>query len=299
MLIAVLRILYRIVHPLFLLNGVLLYLLGIGMAGSNNGIINWDLVLLGQLWLLALQLGGAFLNNYFYRPTGISAEEGSSDRISRPASLLIAYTFLAMVASLSVLIIRVVDDPAVFILMFAMVCGVLSYPTPPIRLVNSGYGELALSLLVANFTPALGFRLQGGDPLRVLAMVTFPLTALHLAMLLVFSLSTYAADMKLGYRTMMLRMGWQNGMLLHNILILITYLLLMLAITLGLPWQVGIPALFTLPIGLLQIWTINRIAAGYKPQWKSLKVMAMALFGITAYLLTFSFWIRYMDITFR
>jgi 1,4-dihydroxy-2-naphthoate octaprenyltransferase len=265
------------------------------MARYNGANLNWDLLLLGQFWLLALQLGGLFLYAYFNtRPGSTHGEddEGLPTRLSRPARLLIACAFLAVAASLSVLLIGAVDTPAVFLIMSVIVCGVLFYPVPPFRLVYSGYGELVLSLLIANLTPALGYQLQGGDSLRLLAMVTFPLTALHLAMLLVFSLSTYARDIKYARRTLMIRMGWQNGMLVHNILILGAYLLLVLAITYGLPWQIGVPALLTLPIGVLQIWTVNRIAAGAKPHWKSLTVMAVALFGITAYLLTFSFWIR-------
>jgi 1,4-dihydroxy-2-naphthoate octaprenyltransferase len=276
-----------------LLSVILLYLLGIGMARDNGANINWGLVLLGQLWLLALQLGGSFLHAYFDIRLGSPHDDDDLPvPLSRAARLLIAYAFLAAAASLSVLVIRVVDTPAVFLIMSVMACGALCYSVPPLRLAYTGYGELVLSLLVANLTPALGYQLQGGDSLRLLAMVTFPLTALHLAMLLVFSLSTYAGDMKFARRTLMIRMGWQNGMLLHNILVLGAYLLLMLAITFGLPWRVGVPALLTLPIGILQIWTVNRIAAGAKPQWKSLTVMAMALFGITAYLLAFSFWIR-------
>ena len=283
------------VRPLFILSVILLYALGVGMARYYGANPNWDLVILGQLWLLALQLGGLFLHAYFNTRPGSTPEKDKEDlpvRLSRPASLLIAYAFLAAAASLSVLLIRVVDTPAVFLLMSVMTCGVLCYPVPPFRLEYSGYGELVLSLLIANLTPALGFLLQGGDSLRILAMVTFPLTAIHLAMLLVFSLSTYAGDIKYVRRTLMIRMGWQNGMLVHNILILGAYLLLMLAMTFGLPWKIGVPALLTLPIGILQIWTVNRIAAGAKPHWKSLTVMAVALFGITAYLLAFSFWIR-------
>jgi 1,4-dihydroxy-2-naphthoate octaprenyltransferase len=99
-------------------------------------------------------------------------------------------------------------------------------------------------------------------------------------------------DMKLARRTLMQRLGWQNGMLLHNLLILCAYILLMLAVPFGLPWRIGLPALLTFPVGLFQVWMIQRIAAGAKPQWKMLKVSAAAVFGITAYLLTFSFWIR-------
>jgi 1,4-dihydroxy-2-naphthoate octaprenyltransferase len=265
------------------------------MARYYGANLNWDLVILGQLWLLALQLGGIFLHAHFNFRPGSTPDKDKEDlpvRLSRPASLLIAYAFLAVTASLSVLLIRVVATTAVLLLMSVMACSALCYSIPPFRLEYSGYGELVLSLLVANLTPALGYLLQGGDSLRLLAMVTFSLTMLYLAMLLVFSLSSYAGDLKYGRRTLMIRMGWQNGMLLHNILILGAYLLFLLAITFGLPWQIGVPALLTLPIGILQILTVNRIAAGAKPQWKSLAVMAVALFGITAYLLAFSFWIH-------
>ena len=285
----------NIIRPLFLLNGILLYLLGVGMARYYGINPNWKLVILGQLWLLALQLAGLFLSAYFNMRSSSTPEKDKENlpvRISRPANLLIAYAFLAAAASLSVLLIRMVATPAVFLLMSLLACGALCYPVPPIRLEYSGYGELVLSLLIANLTPALGYLLQGGDSLRLLAMVTFPLTMLHLAMLLVFSLSSYAGDLKYERRTLMIRMGWQNGMLLHNILILGSYLLFLLAITYGLPWRIGVPALLTLPIGILQIWTVNRIAAGATPQWKLLKIMAVALFGITAYLSAFSFWIR-------
>jgi 1,4-dihydroxy-2-naphthoate octaprenyltransferase len=286
--------LFRTIRPLFLFSVFLLYSLGVGMARYTGTIINLDLVLLGGLWLLALQLSGLYLHDYFGNSEGstLNGEKDSLAHQIRLARLLIAYSLLTAVASLSVMLIRSVDTPVVFILMLVMVCGTLGYSLPPFRLEYSGYGELLLSLLVANLTPALGFQLQGGDSLRLLAMVTFPLTAMHLAMLLAHSLSSYAGDLKYSHRTLMLRMGWQYGILLHNILILFSYLLLMLAITFGLAWQVGVPALLTMPIGILQIITVNRIAAGARPPWKALKVLGAGLFGITAYLLTYGFWIR-------
>jgi len=270
-------------------------MLGVGMVHYNHGILDWNVILLGLLWLSSLQLGTAFLQDYFNVQLENGADNNSKNttgKLSRNSLLLISYAFLAVVASLSVLLIRVVNDQAIYLLMAIIVIGAVGYSVPPLKLSSSGYGELILSLLVANLTPAFGYQLQGGDTLRLLAMVTFPLTTLHLAMLLVFSLTTYASDMKYARRTMMLRMGWQNGMLFHNLLVLFAYLLLVLAITFQLPLLIGAPALLTLPVGLYQIISINRIAAGGKPQWKTLSLMSIALFCITAYLLTFSFWIR-------
>lgn len=264
------------------------------MARYTGAMIIWEIVLLGLLWLITLQLGGSFLHAYFSTQPGNTPNDdvNSSDYLSPLTYLVIACSFLAVVASLSVLVIYEVGNPAINLLMAAMVCGAIIYSLPPIRLEYTGYGELVISLLIANFTPALGYQLQGGDSLRWLTVVTFPLTFLHLAMLLALSLPTYATDIKNERRTLMLRLGWQNGVLVHNILILSAYLFWMLAITFGLPWKTSLPAIFSLPIGIFQIWMVNRIAAGGKPQWKALKVIAIALFGVTAYLLAFSFWIR-------
>jgi len=98
--------------------------------------------------------------------------------------------------------------------------GSLAYSTPPIKLEGSGYGELMVSVIVAFMLPAYAFILQTGELHRLVAMSAFPLTVMHLAMLLAFELPDYANDIKFGKRTIMVRIGWRNGMILHNILIL-------------------------------------------------------------------------------
>lgn len=285
----------RTAHPFFLLSVCLLYILGIGMARYLGINTNLSVVLLGLLWLSALQLSVSYLHSYFnYSDQNIfpSTEDDRVIRASRSMLLFTAYAFMAVVASLTVFIIRVIENPSVILLMAGLVLGGLSYVIPPFRLSSSGYGELVLAVLVADLTPAWGYQLQGGDSVRLLAMATFPLTALHIAMSLVFSLASYASDLKYNRRTLIIRIGWQNGIHLHNLLILFTYLLFILAITFGLAWQVGAPVLLTLPVGIIQIGMVNRIASGSKPQWSSLIFMAGALFIITVYLLTFGFWVR-------
>jgi 1,4-dihydroxy-2-naphthoate octaprenyltransferase len=123
-------------------------------------------------------------------------------------------------------------------------------------------------------------------------MTTFPLTALHLAMVIIFGLPDFAQDLKLQKLTLLARMGWREGMTFHNILILVAYLLLGLAATFGLPPLIAIPAILTLPLGLLQIWQLSRIAAGSKPNWVTLRLTAMTIFIATTYLLTYAFWTR-------
>jgi 1,4-dihydroxy-2-naphthoate octaprenyltransferase len=123
-------------------------------------------------------------------------------------------------------------------------------------------------------------------------MSTFPLTALHLAMMVVFEFPDFSSDLKFGKQTLLVRMGWERAMLFHNLLIVSAYLLLAMAAVFGLPLAITLPAFIPLPLGLLQIWQLRRIAAGAKPNWTTLTFTGVVLFISEAYLLAFAFWTR-------
>jgi 1,4-dihydroxy-2-naphthoate octaprenyltransferase len=110
-------------------------------------------------------------------------------------------------------------------------------------------------------------------------------------MMIAIEFPDYATDLKTGKQTLLVRMGWKNGILVHNICILFAYLLVVLAFSLGFPRQVALAALLTIPFGLLQFWQMLRISAGQKPSWQALTLNAVLSFGTMAYMLAFSFWI--------
>ncbi len=279
------------------------FALGAGIAHYLGYPINWQLYILGQAWGTFLQLSTHYLNEYFDAPadadnpnrtlfTGGSGAIGPG-KLPRVAALWAGIACLACTASLTVLLIQTrALTPATLLVMLLIFLGAFFYAVPPLRLEASGYGELTTSILVANLVPAFGLLLQTGEFHRLLAMVTFPLTLLHLAMLLAFELPDYGNDLKHEKRTLLVRLGWRTGMLLHNILILLSFLFLGIAILQGLPTGIALPAFIALPLGLLQIWVMNRIGAGAKPNWTSLTLTAMTMFGLASYLLAFAFWTR-------
>lgn len=81
-------------------------------------------------------------------------------------------------------------------------------------------------------------------------------------------------------------------MTLHNLLIFSNFILLGVALLYGMPLSIGLPPLLLFPLGFFQIWYMNRIAAGARPNWRLLTLTAVLLFGLTAYLIAFSYWIR-------
>ncbi len=290
-------------RPLFLLGAILLYALGGGIAHYLGAEINWSLYLLGQVWVTLLQLSTHYLNEYYDMPADINNPNrtpfsGGSGavgpgKLSRNTALYAAITCLAFAASVTVIIIQSgALIPEMLLVMVLIFLGAFFYSVPPVRLESSGYGELTTSIIVANLVPWLAFLLQKGEFHRLLAMSTFPLTTLHLAMMLAFELPDYANDIKYEKRTLMVRVGWRRGMVLHNLLILSSYLLLGMAMVFGMPLAIGLPAFMTLPLGMLQIWQMRRIADGAPPNWRTLTLIAVLLFGITAYLLAYAYWIR-------
>lgn len=293
----------RLSRPHFLLGAALLYALGAGISRYLGGPIDWGLYWLGQVWVTLMQLSTHYLNEYFdsvvdadnEHRTPFSGGSGTigKEKLRRETALYAAAICLALAAYFSVSIIRNAHVNAALVLTLALIfLGAFFYSTPPVRLASSGYGELTTSIIVSNLVPALAFLLQNNELHRLLAMATFPLTTLNIAMMMAFELPDYASDLKYLKQTLMVRIGWQRGILFHNLCILISYVLFGLGALLGFPLPIVLPAFLTLPMGLFQIWLVNRLADGAKPNWGALTFTAVALYGVTAYLLAFTFWTR-------
>ena len=291
----------KLSRPFFVIGVAVLYALGAGVAHYLGSSIDWNAYFLGQAWVSLLQLGTQYLNEYFNAAadqanpnrtvlTGGSGSIGPG-KLPRRVALLAALTCLAGLASLTVVVVAALKPASeVYLIMLLAFLGGFFYSTPPVKLEASGYGELTTTALIAFMVPAFAFILQTGEMHRLLAMSGFPLAALMMAMLLAFELPDYTTDLKFGKRTLMVRLGWQNGMGMHNILILSAFLVLMLARMFDYPWFATLAGLLTLPLGIFQIWQMRSIANGAKPNWNLLTIGALALFGSMAYFVAYAFW---------
>ncbi len=292
----------RYIHPWMLLAGIVSYILGSGIARYlGNTILDvrfWG----GMLAVILLQLASYLLKLYYdleeaggplrqIRNDVEDIDKITAQRLSKPSVLLLSFTVMTAGAAITVLLVAqgAIHFSGVLILGAAFLLSFF-YGVPPLRLAHKGYGELSEAVLISSLFPALGFIIQTGDLHRLLAMLTFPLLTLFLAMRLAQSLEHYARDQKLARQTMMIVLGWQRGMQFHNVLILTGYLLLVMALTFGLPWSLTWPGLLTLPVGLFQIFQMTQIASGGKPSWRLLRLTSLATFGLTLYFLTLAIW---------
>ncbi|NOY98150.1 MAG: UbiA family prenyltransferase [Chloroflexi bacterium] len=290
-----LKTLFEFSRPLRLALAALTYLLGMGIARYLGRAQNVAAFWLGLGWALLIFLALDLLTAYFRPPNEPLIEDETPARRNwlRAAFFQVSVAALGAVAVLTVLMLRagLLNPPTVLFLVLAFLAA-LAYALPPLRLVNSGFGELTLAILLVNLLPALAFLLQTGEFHRLLAMVTFPLTALALAFFLVLDFPAYAADAKYRRRTLLTRIGWQRAIPLHHILVLTAYLLFAAAPLLGFPWAVIWPVFLTFPFALLQIFWMRHIALGGAPNWKFLTILASSVIGLTIYSLMLTFWTR-------
>lgn len=295
----------RLSRPFFLVGGFMQYSLGVGIARFLGFEIDWSLFVTGAVWVLSAQLATHYLNEYYdseidaHNPARTPFSGGSGvlgekeGQLPRNLGVLAGATMLTAMALLTYGLIRAGSFTlATTIVAMLIFLGAVFYSTPPIQLARTGYGELTTAVLLANLLPAFGFLLQTGVFHRLVAMSTFPLTALALALMISVEFPDYGADMKYDKRTLLVRIGWQAGMNFHNIFILSGFGMLALSMLYGLPRLIALPALLPLPLGLLQIWYMGRIAKGIKPNWTLLTFSAVMVFGLTSYIMTFVYWTR-------
>ncbi|HRK90478.1 MAG TPA: hypothetical protein PK152_15190, partial [Anaerolineales bacterium] len=169
---------------------------------------------------------------------------------------------------------------------------VLAYSIPPFHLVNRGFGELILAAHIAYVIPSIGFLFQYGENSRLLTIILIPLTALSLTYFLIINFITFPEDQKYERGTLLRRLTWERATPLHHGLIAFTYLMFALVPLFGYSFNLIVPAFLTLPFAIFQIFQLRAIANGNPPNWKLLSSTALAVFGLTTYFLTLTFWLR-------
>ncbi|MFH1446316.1 MAG: hypothetical protein ABIG43_02770 [Chloroflexota bacterium] len=270
-----------------------MYFLGIAIANYLGNKLNWSLFSVGLFLNIAIQLSDSIISNYVKNSTNKPGNDGQQQN-KKADRKLILLAGLALILTLdAVLIVLLLQTQqlnltAWVLLLVILIISILK-SLPMINNHISPYSEIIEGILIVGLVPAFSLVLQFNELHRLLMMSTIPLLFVYLASRLASGFSSYAQELEATKRSMLILIGWHSGMFLHNLFLLLGFLALGLACLFGLPWEIVWPVLLTLPLVLFQIWQLLRISQGCKPNWRLLKICALALFGITSYMLIFTF----------
>ena len=287
--------LLRLSHPLHLLLAALTYVLGVSIAGYLGKPFHLDLFWLGFVGIILAQASMSLLAEVF-RPANepIIPDETRLERKSiRDAALYVSAAALAANAVIAFTLYlnnRLHLSSFIFLALSLLI--VLAYSVPPLRLLNRGFGEFLLAAHFGYVIPSIGFLFQAGDYSRLLGVIVLPLTALAFAYFIIPDFPAFASDQKYERGTLLRRLGWERVVQLHHSLILAAYLLFAAAPLSGFSFALLWPAFLTFPFAVFQIILLRNIALGGRPNWTLLTSTALSVFGLTAYFLTLTFWLR-------
>jgi 1,4-dihydroxy-2-naphthoate octaprenyltransferase len=290
---SVLRGLAVITRPLHVGIAAITYMLGVGIARYLGNEASLRMLGLGLLGVLLGQASMGILEGVF-RPASdpvVPGETRGQRRALRNAALSTAIAALAAVAFISYVIFTAsgLTGPVLINQILALVV-ILVFAIPPIRIADKGLGELLLAVQMAHVPISAGFLLQAGSPHPLVYVCIASLTLLLVATLVVLDFPSFGLDLSYSRATLLTRVGWENALRIHHLLLAGTYLILGAAPLSGFALERFLPAFLTIPFAVLQVYLLQQIADGARPMWRLMRANAVALFVLTAYVLTLSFW---------
>jgi 1,4-dihydroxy-2-naphthoate octaprenyltransferase len=287
--------LFKLSRPLHLILAALTYVFGASIANylgrPSTQISFW----LGLVGVVLAQMSMSLLAEV-YRPENepIVEDETLIQRKSiRDSALYLSTASLAVMTVITfVLYVNSILTFPGFLFLALSLFLIIVYAIPPLRFLNRGFGEFILAAHLGYVIPSIGFLFQTGEYHRLLLSLTIPLTALGFAYFLVLNFPSFASDQKYQRRTMLRLLSWERAVPFHNSLIVTAYVLFFAPTLLGISLSLIWPAFLTLPFAIFQIVQLRAIALGNRPNWPLLTATALAVFGLTAYFLTLTFWLR-------
>jgi len=290
------------IRPIHLLTTFALYLLGSGLARYLGERIDYSTFLLGLAWVFSLQLGFNFLGDHFKTPfdPGLFARfpvitDENSPESYHPGEILlyISVSFFAGAAVLSlILILQGTLYLSSAVLMGLFFVGFFLLVVPGISLEHSGVGEIITSFTLVIIPPAFAFFLQYGTIHRILTLGIFPLFPLHAALIILLRLQDYGDDLKQNKKNLLVRIGWVQGIFIHNLMVLGGFLLFGTAVFFGFPVRLIGLVFLTLPIALYLIYYLSQLKDGAPVRWPLIRLLSLVVFFLPVYLLTYSSWVK-------
>jgi 1,4-dihydroxy-2-naphthoate polyprenyltransferase len=284
--------LLRLSNPGLLFAGGVLYAIGVAVVDYLGLHVRAGLSILGLLVVGFALLLAECLRAYFDFLSERKLPQAPSSPQALPRNVAL-YAAIVCGGGLAILLTGMaVQRAAPLASWMILAIGILlafAFSVPPLRLATSGYGELVAAIGLAGLIPAYGFALHTGETHRLVWLATAPLIALTFSMLIARRLHDYPGDLQRARQTLVVRLGWEAAMWLHDGAILVAAALMAAGLAGGLPRRIGLGVAIVLPLAAAQIWQMRRIRSGFPPRWRVLIAVSSAVLLLTAYFILVGF----------
>lgn len=206
-----LRAFVRLSRPHFLLGGALMF----GFGAAASGVFNVVGYVVGQLMVTAAQITAHYVNEHYdMGPDRAVAHRtwfsgGSGVLVRGELAPSVAHRAALATTGMTLLAAAVLTTRSLLAAVLGVVALAVSwaYSAPPVRLLDTGIGEAATSVVVTGLVPVIGALAQEGSATPTLWWGSAVLLPVHMAMMLAFELPDIVSDAAAGKAVLAVRIG--------------------------------------------------------------------------------------------
>ena len=149
------------------------------------------------------------------------------------------------------------------------------------------YDIILEALIVSPLYFLFGVGLQHENPGSQDFLMAVPLFFCYTATSIAYKVTGFEKESSISETGMIEQLGWENAFKLHNLSILLTYLPLFYYLILTKTFPVYWPVLISSVIALFELFLLNRISLGMRPNWNIIRMTALLHYFTIIYILIF------------
>lgn len=275
-------------NSLFIFASFLTYLVGAIFAGFEKSKIDFFSLILGILvfvTVLALQILFNYLSTSKINPySRVSFERGNKKGQLFILTFILFLIYFFLVYS----ILRMNKLIGVNVVYISLITFLMLLPIFRLgKLLFQTYDVIIEGMIVSPLMLLFGAGMQGLNPNNGYILLTIALFFLYVATRTSLLFEQYDRDLKLNERSLLSIIGWDNGIKIQNISLLLTYVVFTLYFYRNGSLGSNLLVLITAFMGVFSMYLLNRMARGMKPHWQIIKATAFLHFFAVCYLLVF------------
>lgn len=264
------------------------YLVGAIFAGFENGRFDFNSLILGLLLfltILAFQMLFSYLTTSKINPySQVSFERGNKKSQLMILTLILFLIYLFLIYTI-LNINKLIGVNLIYISLITVL--MLMTISRNGKMLFQTYGVIIEGMIVSPLMLLFGGGMQDVNPTNGHILLTLAFFFLYIATSTLLLFEQYERDQKIRDRSLLDMVGWENGIRIQNISLVLTYLVFFFFFFRNNSLGINLPVLISAIIGVFSMYLLTRMARGMKPHWQIIKATSFLHFFAVCYLIVY------------
>lgn len=272
----------------FIFASLLTYLVGAILAGFEKNSLDFFSLIVGILVftsILSLQLLFNYLSSSKINPYSRVSFEHGNKKATLFIVTFILFSFLLFLIYITLRMNKLIGVNLFYISLLTML---MLLPIFRIgKMLYQMYDVIVEGIIVSPLMLLFGAGMQGMNPTNGHILLTMAFFFLYVANRTSLLFEQYDRENKIGERSLLNLIGWDNGIKIQNISLFLAYLVFILYFYRNGSLGLNLPVLISAIFGVFSMFLLDRMARGLKPLWQIIKITAFLHFFAVCYLLVY------------